>query len=97
MTSSSILGSAPVEKSRKSELLCFSSDLLEIWYGGNLEMLITKRRPKLKLENDLSQKLQLSSNFGQNYAKHSSTIALPWQKWMSHGTCLYSKRKLISI
>ena len=43
MKSSCILGSVQVEKSRKSELLCFSSDLLEIWYRGNFEMLITKK------------------------------------------------------
>ena len=53
MTSSCILGSIQVERSRKSELLCSSSDLLEIWYSGNFEMLMTKRKPKLKLENDL--------------------------------------------
>ena len=76
MTSSRILGSARAENSRKSELLCFSSDLLEIWYGGNFEMLITKRRPKLKLENVLSKKLQFSTDFSQNYTKYSSA-ALP--------------------
>ena len=65
--------------------------------GGNFEMLITKRKPKLKLENDLSKKLQFSTDFSQNYTKHSSTIALPWQQWMSHGTGLYSELKPISI
>ena len=39
-------------------------------------MLITKRRPNLKLENNLSKKLQFSTDFSQNYTKHSSTIAL---------------------
>ena len=91
MTSSCTLGFDWVENSRKSERLCFSSDLLEIWYGGNFERLITKRRPELKLENVLSKKLQFSTNFSQNYAKHSSTITLPWQQWMSHGTGLYLK------
>ena len=97
MTSSCILGFVQVENSRKLELLCFSSDLLEIWYGGSFEMLITKRRPKLKLGNILSKKLKFSSDFSQNYTKHSSTIALPLQQWMSHGTGLYSERKPISI
>ena len=55
-------------------------------------MLITKRRPKLKLENVLSKtSLQISTDFSQNYTKHSSTIVLPWQQWMSHGISLYSK------
>ena len=63
MTSSCILGSVWVEKSRKSELRCFSSDLLEIGIGGNFEMLITKRRHKLKLENNLSKNVQFSTNF----------------------------------
>ena len=50
---------------------------------------LQKREPKLKLENDLSKNLQFSTDFSQNYAKHASTIALPWQQWMSHGTGLY--------
>ena len=97
MTSSCILGSVRVEKSRTSELLRFSSYLLEIWWwwwwggggGGNSEMLITKRIPILKLESDLSKNLQFSSDFSQNYIEHSSTIALPWQQWMSYATGLY--------
>ena len=64
---------------------------------GNFEMLITKRRPKLKLENVLSKKIAISTDFSQNYTKHSSTIALPWQQWMSHETNLYSELKPISI
>ena len=60
-------------------------------------MLITKSNPKLRLENDLSRKMQFSTDFGQNFAEHLSTIALPWQQWMSHGTGLYSEFKPISI
>ena len=56
-------------------------------------MLITKRRPKLKLGNVLSKKLQFSTDFSQHYTKHSSTIALPWQQWMSHGTGFVFKKK----
>ena len=64
---------------------------LKFGIGGNFEMLITKKRPKLKLENVLSKKLQFSTDFSQNYTKHSSTIALPWQQWMFHRTGLYLK------
>ena len=61
-------------------------------------MLITKSKPKLKLENDLSKKLQISTDFNQNFNEHPSTIASPWQQqWMSHGTGLYSEFKPISI
>ena len=91
MTSPCILGSVLVEKSRKSELLCFSSDCLKFGIGGDVKMLITKRLPKLKLESDLSKTLQFSTEFSQNYTKDSSTIALLWQQWMSHGTGLYSE------
>ena len=65
--------------------------------GGNFEMLITKSKSKLKLENDLSKKLQFSTDFSQNFTKHSSTIVLPWQQWMSHITGLYPEFKPISI
>ena len=68
---------------------------LKFGIGGNFEMLITKCKPKLKLENDLSKKLQFSTDFSQNFTEHPSTIALPWQLWMSHGTGLYSKFKPI--
>ena len=54
-------------------------------------------KPKLKLENDLSKKLQFSTDFSQNFTEHNLTIALPWQQWMSHGTGLYSEFKPISI
>ena len=60
-------------------------------------MLITKSKPKLKLENDLSKKLLFSTNFSQNFTEHLSIIALPWQQWMSHGTSLYSEFKPISV
>ena len=75
MTSSCILGSVRVEKVENRNFFVFSFDFLEIWYRGNFEMLITKRGPKLKLENDLSKKLQFSTDFRQNDNKHSSTIS----------------------
>ena len=60
-------------------------------------MLITKGKPKLKLENDLSKKLQFPTNFSHNFTEHPSTIALPWQKWMPHWTGLFSEFMPISI
>ena len=60
-------------------------------------MLITKSNPKLRLENDLSRKMQFSTDFSPNFIENPSTIALPWQQWMSHGTGLYSEFKPISI
>ena len=70
---------------------------LKFGIGCNFEMLITKSKPKLKLEKDLSKKLQFSTDFSQNFTDHPSTIPLPWQQWMSHGTGLYSEFKPISI
>ena len=95
MTSSCILGSVQVKLKILTSL--FLSDLLEIWYRGNFEMLITKKKTKLKLESDLSKKMQFSTDFSQNFTEHSLTIALTWQQWMSHGTGLYSEFKPISI
>ena len=74
---------------RKSTKSVFHSICLKFGTGGNFQMLITKRRPKLKLKNDLSQNMKFSTDFSQNYTKHSSTIALPWQQWMPYGTGLY--------
>ena len=70
---------------------------LKFGIGGNFEMLITKSKPKLKLENNFSTKLQFSTDFSQNFTEHPSTVALPWQQWMSHGTGLYSEFKSVSI
>ena len=91
MTSSCISGFVWVEKKENRNFFVFHSIYLKFGVGGNFEMLTTKRRPKLKLENDFSKKVQFSTDFSQNHTKHSSTIALPWQHWMSHGTGLYSK------
>ena len=56
MTSSCILGSVRVENSRKSEFLCFYPICLKFGMEGDFEMMITKRRPKWKLENVLNKK-----------------------------------------
>ena len=78
-------------------LFVFNPICLKFGIGNNFEMLITKSNPKLRLENDLSRKMQFSTNFSQNFTEHPSTIALPWKKWMSHGTGLYSEFKPSSI
>ena len=91
MTSSCFLGSVQVEKVENRNFFVFHPIFLKFGIEGNFEMLITKRRPKLKSENDLNKKLQFSTDFSQNYTKHSSTTALPWQELMFHGTGLYLK------
>ena len=92
MTSSCILCSVRVEKKVENwNFFVFHPIWLKFGIGGNFEMLITKRKPKLKLENDLSKRLQFSTDFSQNYIMHSSTVVLPWKQWMSHETDLYSK------
>ena len=69
---------------------------LKFGKGSNFEMLITKRRPKLKLEMISAKQLQLSTDFSQNYTMHSSTIALPWQQWMCHGlVCIQNESLLV--
>ena len=70
---------------------------LKFGIEGNFEMLITKSEPKLRLENNSSKKMQFSIDFSQNFTEQLSTIALPWQQWISHGTVLYSEFKPISI
>ena len=83
MTSSCILRSVPLKKVEIPNFFVFYPICLKFGIGGNFEMLITKSKPKLKLENDLSKKLQFSTDCSQNFTEHSSTIALPWQQWMS--------------
>ena len=90
MTSSCILGSIRLKPVENPNFFVFTPICLKFGIGSNFEMLITKSNPKLRLENDLSRKMQFSTDFGQNFAKHPSTIALPWQQWMSHATGLYS-------
>ena len=83
--------SVQIEKVENRNFFAFHLIYLKFGIGGNFEMLITKRRPKLKLENNLCKKMQFSTDFSQDYTKHSSTIALPWKQWMSHGIGLYLK------
>ena len=97
MTSSCILGSIRVKKVENPNFFVFYPICLKFGIGGNFEMLITKSKPKVKLENDFSKKLRFSTHFSQKFTEHPSTIALPWQQWMSDGIGLYSEFKPISI
>ena len=97
MTSSCILGSVWVKKVESPNFFAFYPICLKFSIGVNFEMLITKSKANLKLENHLSKKLQFSADFSQNFTEYPSTISLPWQQWMSHGTGLYSEFKPISI
>ena len=97
MTSSCVLGSIRLKKVENPNFFGFYPICLKFGIGGNSEMLVMTSKPKLKLENDLSKKLQFSTDFSQNFTEHPSTIALPWQEWMPHGTSLYSEFKPISV
>ena len=55
MMSSCILGSVWVKKVENPNFFVFYPIFLKFGIGGNFEMLITKCKPKLKLENDLSK------------------------------------------
>ena len=50
MTSSCILGSVPGKKVESPNFFVFYPIFLKFGIGGNFEMLITKSKPKLKLE-----------------------------------------------
>ena len=80
MTSSCILGSVWVKEVENPNFFVFYPFRLKFGIGGNFEMLITKSKPTLKLESDLSKKMQFSSDFSQNFTEQPSTIALPWQQ-----------------
>ena len=97
MTSSCILGFVQLKKVENPNFFVFNPICLKFCKEGNFEMLITKSNPKLRLDNNLNRKMQFSIDFSQNFTEHPSTIALPWQQWMSHGTGLYLEFKPISI
>ena len=97
MTSSCILGSVQLKKVENNNFFVFNLICLKFGIRDNFEMLITKSNPKLRLENDLSRKMQFSTDFSQNFAERPSTISLPWQQRMSHETGLYSEFKPISV
>ena len=62
MTSSCILGSIRLKKLENPNFFVFNPICLKFGIGGNFEMLITKSNPKLRLENDLSRKMQFSTD-----------------------------------
>ena len=62
MTSSCILGSVQLKKVENLNFFAFNPICLKFGTGGNFEMLITKSNPKLRLENDLSKKMQFSTD-----------------------------------
>ena len=95
MTSSCILGSVRLKKGENPNFFVFYLICLKFGIRGDFEMLNAKSKPKLRLENDLSKNNEFSTNFRQNFTEHPSTIALPWQQWMSHETGLYSEFKPI--
>ena len=76
MASSCILGSVRVKKVENPNFYVFYPICLKFGTGGKFEMLITKSKPKLKLENDLSKKLQFSTDFSQNFTEHPSTNSI---------------------
>ena len=78
MTSPCSFSSGLGKKVENPDFFAFYPICLKFGRGGNFEMLITKERPKLKLENALSKKSQFPTDFDQNYTKHLSTIALLW-------------------
>ena len=84
-----IFGSVQVKKVENPNFFVFYPICLKFDIFGNFEILITKSKPKLKLENYLSKKLHFSIDFCQNFAEHPSRIVLPWQYQMFHGTGLY--------
>ena len=59
MTSSCILGSVRLKKVFVFNPICSKFGIIE----GNFEMLIKKSNPKLRLEKDLSRKMQFSTDF----------------------------------
>ena len=56
-----------VKKVENPNFFVFYPICLKFGTGRTFEMLITKSKPKLKLENDLSKKLQFSTDFSQNF------------------------------
>ena len=65
------------KKVENPNFFVFHPICLKFGIRGNFEMLITKSEPELKLENDLSKKLQFSTDFNQNFTEYPSTIVLP--------------------
>ena len=64
MTSSCILGYIWLKNVENPNFFGFNPICSKFGIiGGNFEMLITKSNPKLRLEKDLSRKMQFSTDF----------------------------------
>ena len=84
MTSSCILGSIRLKKVENPNFFVFNPICLKFGIEGNFEMLITKSNPKLRLQNDLSRKMQFSTDFSQapfNNSVTMATVNVPWD-WL---------------
>ena len=79
MKSSCIVSSVQLKEVENPNFFVFNPICSKFGIGGNFEMLITKSNPKLRLENNLSRKMQFITDFSQNFTEHPSTIALPCQ------------------
>ena len=95
MTSSFILGSVWVEKVENRNFFVFHPICLKFGIVGNFEMLITKRKLKLKLENDLSKKFAIFYRFKPklykalfNNSAAMATVDVPWY-WFVFKTKAY--------
>ena len=80
MTSSCIFGSVRLKIAENPNFFVFNPICLKFGIGGNFEMLITKSNLKLRLENDLSRKMQFSTDFRQNFTNSvtMATVDVPW-------------------
>ena len=67
MTSSCIVGSVWLKKVENPDFFVFNPICLKFGVEGNFETLITKCNPKLRLEDDLSRKMQFSTDFSPNF------------------------------
>ena len=63
MTLSCILDSVQVKNVENPNFFVFYPICLKFGTRGNFELLITKSKPKLKLENDLSKKIAIFYRF----------------------------------
>ena len=52
-----------MKKAENPNFIVFPLICLKFGMGDNFEMLITKRKPKLKFENDLSKKIAIFYRF----------------------------------
>ena len=85
MTSSCILGFIRLRKVENPNFFVFYPIWLKFGIGGNFEMLITKSKPTMRLENDLSKKMHFYTDFSQKFYRAPfsnsitmATVDVPW-------------------